>query len=359
MKGSVLSSNPTNTWARSRSMPPVAPAAFMAWASAVIRAMAAAAGPPGRLCPARLAVPSSSPYRLTPARCSASSRRRSAAWGFALMTARRSMDRSWPRVCHPALASTLSSTARASASPSTLVASAISRARERSIAPSDRAARVRGRRQASVTARSAHRAALNRDRRTASATSATASSGTPAGRPSGPTPTESSRAAARAVISATTASSPAAAQAASLRHASASPASATSSWLPGSVVASQPAIAGPGGSSSTTRPPSSPSDRQSGSAPSSGSGPALSLARRTFSRPVWPGQTRERPPDRSVTKPGTSSPVISPNTPAHSATRRVVVTVPTGGTSQACDRLWEHSNEHIRHFSEKPKRDTP
>jgi len=49
MYGSVPSSSPRKTWALSRSMPPPAPAAFSALASAVILAIAAAALMLGRL----------------------------------------------------------------------------------------------------------------------------------------------------------------------------------------------------------------------------------------------------------------------------------------------------------------------
>ncbi|HEY1619988.1 MAG TPA: hypothetical protein VGG25_20360 [Streptosporangiaceae bacterium] len=127
--GRVPSSSPMKMWARSRSIPPPAPEAFKALARAVIRAIAAAACGAGRLVPVSVAVPSSSGYKLTRARRSAALRRSSAPSGSAIITARRSRDRSWAYVNSPAPGRTSSSTRRAVSSSSRLVASLISRAR--------------------------------------------------------------------------------------------------------------------------------------------------------------------------------------------------------------------------------------
>ncbi len=128
----------------------------MAFARALIRAIAAAARTDGRLYPASEAVPSGSGYRLTLARRSASSLRRSAPSGSAVITARRKAARSCPVVWSPAAGRILASTARAASSSRTAVASAISRALARSIWPARSAAPVAVSRQVSVTASSLH-----------------------------------------------------------------------------------------------------------------------------------------------------------------------------------------------------------
>ncbi len=110
MYGRVPSRRPMKTWARTRSIRPPLPAAFIALASAVIRAIAAAACTPGNAYPASVAVPSSSGYSTTEAFRSASRRRRSAPSGSALITARRSAACNCPRVSHPARPSTAPST---------------------------------------------------------------------------------------------------------------------------------------------------------------------------------------------------------------------------------------------------------
>ncbi len=242
-------------------MPPPAPAAFMAWARAPILAIAAAARTDGRLYPASEAVPSGSGYRLTRARRSASSRRRSAPLGSAVITARRRAARSCPVVWSPAPGRTLASTARALSSSRTAVASAISRARPRSIFPARSAAPVAGSRQVRVTARSLHQDAAACDMVRASDTWAQASSGSRTGRPSLPVPIFLSAAADRAASSATTASSPAWAQDASRRYDAAIPARAPSSSSATGLVASQPARSGPVGSDSATRPETAASGR--------------------------------------------------------------------------------------------------
>ena len=147
------------TFARCRSRPPGCPAAFIDRAIAVIRAIAALASTAGSFDPASVAVPSSSANRHTCAPRSALCRRRSAPSGSAAITAWRSRLRNSATVSRPALGSTVASTARASSSLSTDVASAITRARSRSIRPAASAAPVVGSRHDSVMARSAHQLA--------------------------------------------------------------------------------------------------------------------------------------------------------------------------------------------------------
>jgi hypothetical protein len=177
----VPHSRPRKTWARSRSIPPPAPEDFSARASALIRAIAAAAPIPGSWYPARDAVPSESGYNITLARSWDSCRRRSAPSGSAAITARRRAARKPPVVSPAARGKTRSCTAWAALSFSTAVASAISRARVKSISPLPSAAPVAVSRQAKVTPRSAHQAAWHCDITSASDTCATASSGTRAG----------------------------------------------------------------------------------------------------------------------------------------------------------------------------------
>jgi hypothetical protein len=214
-----------NTSARSRSIPPPAPEDLSARASAVTRAIAAAACAPGRFCPDNVAVPFSSPYNPTFARRSASSRRRSAASGSTAITARRSAARSCARVFVLAPGRTFASAAAAARSSSTPVASAISRARDKSITPERNAAPVPVSRPASVIASWVQHDAPYCDIRSASATSAAASSGTAPGIPPGPAGTLESLTAARAATSATISSSAACAQEARRRHAAAAPGS--------------------------------------------------------------------------------------------------------------------------------------
>ena len=86
--GSVPSSNPTNTCARRKSLPPPAPSPFIASARPLMRAHAAEACAAGRKCPDRAAVPLSSPLSSTRAFFCACDRRRSAAAGSTEITAR-------------------------------------------------------------------------------------------------------------------------------------------------------------------------------------------------------------------------------------------------------------------------------
>lgn len=154
------------------------------------------------------------------------------------------------------------------------MASAISRARGRSIVPAASAAPVAASRQVKVTARSSHQSALQPDITSPSDTCAAASSGTRSGRPSAATAIFGSRAADRDAICATAASSPACAHDASRRNDAATPASAPSSSSAGSAVASHPARPGPAGRHSATRPAATPSGTSRTSAASSASSTA-------------------------------------------------------------------------------------
>src|SRR3984957_15890447 len=170
----------------------------MARAIAVSRAMAAAACTAGRHVPARVAVPSAgSEYRLTLACRWASLRRCSAPSGSAAITARRSAARSCPLVCCPARGSTLDSTARAVSSSSGLVASAIRRARYRSMCPAFRAAQVAGSFHRSVTPRLVQAIAAGWARTSSRPTVDAAAGVTWSGRPSVETRWGASRAAGR------------------------------------------------------------------------------------------------------------------------------------------------------------------
>jgi hypothetical protein len=198
-------------------MPPPFPAAFIPRASAVSRAIAAAACTPGRFDPTSVAVPASSGYRLTFACRSAACRRSSAPAGSTRRTARRNAARSCPVDWPPAPGSTRPSTARASSSLSGAVASATSRARPRSMAPAASAAPAARSRQPSVTARSAHHDAPTCDMASASDTSLAADAVTRSGRPSSSTSARRSRAADRDAIAAMAVSSPACAHDATRR----------------------------------------------------------------------------------------------------------------------------------------------
>ncbi len=165
-----------------------------------IRAIAAAARIAGSRYPASVAVWSSSGYRHTFACACDSFRRRSAPSGSAAITARRSATRSAEAVSSPAPGRTCSSTARAASSLSRAVASAISRARYKSIAPAASAAPVAASRHARVTPRSSHHDAAYCDITSPSDTCAAASAGTRAGQPRASTPAFASRAADRDAI---------------------------------------------------------------------------------------------------------------------------------------------------------------
>ena len=173
---SVPSSRPINTCARSRSIPPGAPALSSALASAQIRDHAAAACPAGRKRPASEPVLSGSPDNSTRAFRSASSRRRSAAAGSTVITARCNAARSWPVVRCSALSSTIRSTRPARSSSRQVVNVSISFARARSMRPERSAAIVPGSRRVMLTARSIQYSAPPWVRVSASATSLGANS---------------------------------------------------------------------------------------------------------------------------------------------------------------------------------------
>ena len=313
MGGRVSSNSPSITWARCRSRPPPSPAALRARAIAVILAIAAAASAAGRPVPVSVAVPSSSGYKLTPASRSASALRRSAAAGSAAITARRSRSRNFAGVSCPAQGRIFASTSRALASLSTLVASAIRRARYKLIFPAASACPVAGSRHDNVTARSAHAAAAQSDIVSASETCPVASRHTRAGRPSSPTPMFLSAAAAREATCATAASSAACAHDASFCPAATTPVSPYSFRQSASAPAtsSHPAIAGPGFICSTASAATCPADNRGPNRPpataasSSGSSsgrPKTRLPPEHPAAPASPGPRRPPRPDHPRTR---------------------------------------------------------
>ncbi len=150
-----------------------------------------------------------------------------------------------------------------------MVASQISRARYKSITPDSSAAPVPGSRHPKSTASPAHQDAPYRDMVSSSATSAAADAGIRAGRPSGPVPMSSSRAADRDAICATAASSLACAHDARRRHAPAVAARSASPSSAAGISDSHAARSGPGASFSATRPASTPAGTSSPGTPSS------------------------------------------------------------------------------------------